>query len=83
MSTDAVLIGMGALDGKELFIIEGSEKLALNSGTTRGARKMTQNASKTPLIAATAESRVPVSVAGWNVHQFRDELNLVHFHCHA
>ena len=26
MSTDAVLIGMGALDGKELFAIEGSEK---------------------------------------------------------
>ena len=29
----------------------GLEKLALNSGTTGGARKMTQNASKTPLIA--------------------------------
>ena len=48
MSTNAVLIGMGALDGKELFAIEGSEKLALNSGTTGGARKMTQNASKNP-----------------------------------
>ena len=38
MSTDAVLIGMGALDGKELFAIEGSE-LALNSGTTRRSAK--------------------------------------------
>ena len=43
---------------------------------------MTQNASKT-IIAANAESRVPVSVASWNVHQVRDELNLGHFHGHA
>ena len=48
------------------------EKLALNSGTTGGARKMTQNASKT-IIAANAESRVPVSVASWHVHQVRDD----------
>ena len=33
------LIGMRALDGKELFAIEGSEKLALNSGTTRRSAK--------------------------------------------
>ena len=58
------------------------EKLALNSGTTGGARKMTQNASKT-IIAATGEGRAPVSVASWNVHQIRDDLNLGHFHCHA
>ena len=30
----------------------GLEKLALNSGTTGGARKMTQNASKSPITAA-------------------------------
>ena len=30
MSTNAVLIGMGTLDDKELFVIEGSEKWALN-----------------------------------------------------
>ena len=39
MSTNAILIGMGALDGKELFAIEGPEKLALNSGTTRKSAK--------------------------------------------
>ena len=33
-----------------------AEKLALNSGTTGGARKMTQNASKRPIIAATGRS---------------------------
>ena len=45
MTANAVLIGMGALDGKELFAIEGSEKLALNSGTTRRSAK---NAKKSP-----------------------------------
>ena len=44
---------------------------------------MTQNASKKPFITANAESRVPVSVASWNVHQVRDDLNLGHFHSHA
>ena len=38
MSTNAVLIGMGTLDDKELFVIEGSEKWALNS-TRRSAKK--------------------------------------------
>ena len=60
----------------------GLEKLALNSGTTGGARKMTQNASKRPIIAAT-EGQVPVSVASWNVHHILDELNLGRIHCHA
>ena len=46
MITNAVLIGMGALNGKELCAIEGSEKLALNSRTTRGARKMAKKAEK-------------------------------------
>ena len=46
MFTDAVLIGMGALDGKELFAIEGSEKLALNSGTIRRSAKNDQKAEK-------------------------------------
>ena len=44
----------------------GLRKLALDSGTTGGARKMTQNASKNPFTAAipnTAGSCVPVSVA--------------------
>ena len=45
MIMNDVLIGMGALDGKELFAIEGSEKLALNSGTTR---RSARNASEPP-----------------------------------
>ena len=45
MITNAVLIGMGALDGKELFAIEGSEKLAPNSETTW---KSAKNASEPP-----------------------------------
>ena len=48
MITNAVLIGMGALDGKELFAIEGSEKLALNSGTTRRSAKNASEPLKTP-----------------------------------
>ena len=47
MITNAVLVGMGALDGKELFAIEGSEKLALNSGTTRRSAKNVQKGGKT------------------------------------
>ena len=39
MFTDAVLIGMGALDGKELFAIDGTGKLALNSGTNPEERE--------------------------------------------
>ena len=46
MFTSAALSGMGALDGKELFVIEGSEKLALNSGTTRRSAKNGQKAEK-------------------------------------
>ena len=46
MSTYAVLLGMGALDGKELFAIEGPEKLALNCGTTRRSAKEGQKAKK-------------------------------------
>ena len=45
-STNAVLIGMGALDDKELFVIEGSEKLALNSQTIR--RKNAEKPQKAP-----------------------------------
>ena len=48
MSTNALLIGMGALDGKELFAIEGPEKLALNSGTTRRSAKNASEPPKTP-----------------------------------
>ena len=48
MSTDAILIGMGALDGKELFAIEGPEKLALNSGRTRRSAKKWPRGRKTP-----------------------------------
>ena len=47
MFTNAVPIGMGALDGKELFAIEGSEKLALNSGTTQRSSKNGQKGRKT------------------------------------
>ena len=57
------------LDDEELFILEGSKKLALNSGTPGGARKMTQNASKSPFTAAIPPSRVPFSAAQLNVHQ--------------
>ena len=48
MSTNAILIGMGALDGKELFAIEGPKKLALNSGTTRRSAKNASESPKTP-----------------------------------
>ena len=48
MITNAVLIGMGALDGKELFAIKGSEKLALNSRTTRRSAKNAEKTPKTP-----------------------------------
>ena len=49
MFTSAVLIGMGALDGKELFAIEGSEKLALNSGTNRRRAKKMAKRPKNPV----------------------------------
>ena len=43
------------------------EKLALNSGTTGGARKMTKNASKKPFIAPNCKT----CCANWDVHQIR------------
>ena len=42
MSANAVEIGMGALDDKELFVIEGSENWRSTSGQMR----------KSPFIAA-------------------------------
>ena len=52
----------GALDDEELFIVR-LEKLALNSGTTGGARKMTQNAPKTASKLSKTESEAPPTVA--------------------
>ena len=43
MITNAALIGMGALDDKELFATEGTEKLALNSGTIWRSAKNVEN----------------------------------------
>ena len=40
MSTNAVLIGIGALDDKELFVIEGSENWRSTSVRTDGAEKV-------------------------------------------
>ena len=72
MFTNAVLISMGALDGKEPFAIEGSEKLALNSGTTWRSAKNVAKKSVENLPHrrhnCPAESRAPTSVANWNVH---------------
>ena len=58
------------------------EKLALNSGTTEGARKNDAKCVKKTRHRrhkTTVESRSPVSVASWNVHRIRDDLNLGHF----
>ena len=41
----------GALDDEELFIVEGSKNWRSTPGTTGGARKVTQNASKRPIAA--------------------------------
>ena len=46
MFTNAVLIGMGALDGKELFTIQGSENWRSTPGQPGGARKMAKKAEK-------------------------------------
>ena len=43
MSTNAVPIGMGALDDKELFVVEGSENWRSTPGQPGGARKMRKN----------------------------------------
>ena len=43
-----VLIGKGALDGKELFAIEGSKNWRSTPGQSGGARKMRQSRLKTP-----------------------------------
>ena len=62
MSTNAKLIGMGALDGKELFAIEGPEKLALNSGTTRRSPKNASEPPKTPSHRHMTASRNNVQI---------------------
>ena len=59
------------------------EKLALNSGTTGGARKMTRNASKRPIIAATVRSSTCLCCELECPPKIRDVLNLRHFHCLA
>ena len=56
----------------------GLEKLALNSGTTRGARKMVQNAKKKPSSHPTAESNLPLLRTGMSTKP-SDELILRHF----
>ena len=48
MSTTSYELCKGAFDGKELFTIEGSEKLALNSGTTWRSAKNAEKPPKTP-----------------------------------
>ena len=58
----------------------GLEKLALNSGTTGGARKMAQNASKNPSSHPTAESNLSLLRSGMSTKP-GDELNLRHSHC--
>ena len=68
-----------------------ARKLALNSGTTGGARKMASIPPKKPLhpnpnrhyviAAITTNSQVPFSVAQLDVHDSGDEENLRHCHC--
>ena len=62
----------------------GLRKLALNSGTTGGARKMTQNASKKPIIAPITQllklRTQNCCITGMST-KAGDELNLRHFHC--
>ena len=70
MSTIAENDCAGALDGKELFTIEGSEKWRSTPDNLEEREKWPTKA-ENPFIAAittTAKSRVPVSVANWNVH---------------
>ena len=65
------------------------QKLALNSGTTGGARKKASIPPKKLLPRPPPFHRRhnrqeprPVSVASWNVHHICDELKLRHFHPH-
>ena len=67
-----------------------AQKLALKSGTTRGARKKASIPPKMPRPRPPPFHRRhnrqeprPVSVASWNVHHICDELNLWHFHPHG
>ena len=85
------LIGKGSPRWQRTLHHRGLQKQELNSGTTGGARKKASIPPKMPLPRPPpchrrhnrqAESRVPVSVASWNVHQICDELNLGHFHPH-
>ena len=48
VDTTRKLIGKGALDGEELFTIEGSKNWRSTPGQPGGARKMAQNAPKNP-----------------------------------
>ena len=62
----------------------GLRKLALNSGTTGGARKMTQNASKKPFIAAIRQLlkvAYPSLMHNKTATDSGDERNLRHLHC--
>ena len=56
----------------------GLEKLALNSGTTGGLRKMTQNASKKAHHRCHWKVKYLSLLRAGNVHHIRDELNLGH-----
>ena len=65
MFTSAVLIGMGALDNEELFVVEGLENWRSTRDKPEEREKCGKTA-KTPVTAATtstAVSRVPFSVA--------------------
>ena len=61
----------------------GLQKLALNSGITGGARKMTQNASKSPITAAITrllKAAYQSLLHNGNVHDSAGEQNLRHLH---
>ena len=79
-----VPIGMGALDNKELFVIEGSQKTGAQLRDNPEEReKCGKNVfffKKKNVIAAIPHWKraLSVSVANENVHQ---ELSLRHFHC--
>ena len=70
MSTKSFELCKGALDDEELFTIEGSENWRSTPDNLEEREKWPER-TKNPFIAAittNAESRVPVSVANWNVH---------------
>ena len=77
------LIGKGSPRWRRTLHHRGLQKLALNSGTTGGARKMTQNASKSPITATITrllKAAYQSLLHNGNVHDSAGELNLRHLH---